>query len=104
MKIVSLVNTLPNQSMTFTEDSDFYEVTVRSVQNFTTIDISRNGTVIAQGLRCVPSSLLLAQYKEGGRGNFAFWNDKEQYPVYTDFGVTTFLAYYSPTDLAGARA
>jgi len=108
MKLVSLTSTLPNQSVTFTEDSDFYEVVPKSVNNFMTVDISRNGVALVTGLRCVTSgplpNFLLPLYKEAGRGNFAYWNDSENYPLYSDFGVTTFLAYYSPSDLVTVRS
>jgi hypothetical protein len=102
MRIVPLVNTLPSQSLTLTEDNDFYEIVLKSVENFTLATISRNGVVLMQGLRCVHASFLLPLYKEAGRGNFAFWNDDQNYPVYTDFGSTTFLAYYTPDELAAA--
>lgn len=104
MKIVSLVNTLPNQSLTFTEDGDFYEMTVRAINNVMLMDVSRNGVELLTSHRCVDRSLVLPRYKESGRGNFSFWNDQQNYPWYEDFAVTTFLSYYSPSELAEARA
>lgn len=104
MKIVSLVNTLPNQSLTFTEDGDFYELTLRATDNVMLMDIARNGTTLLTSHRCIDASLVLPKWKELSRGNFSFWNDQENYPWYEDFGVTTRLVYYSPEELAEARA
>lgn len=104
MKIVSLVNTLANQSLTFSEDGDFYELTVRATDNVMLMDVSRNGVALLTSHRCVDRNIVIPRYKEDGRGNMSFWNDQENYPWYEDFGVTTFLSYYSPAELASARA
>lgn len=103
MRTVSLSNALPNQSLTLTEDGDFYELTIRSLKNVMLMDISRNGVVLLTSCRCVDASLILPRYKESGRGNFAFFNDSQNYPWWEDFGTSTRLQYYSPDDLAEAR-
>lgn len=103
MRLLPLSLDTANQSMSFVEDGSFYTVAIRTVFNVSLITITRNGEVVVSSKRCVPSQFLLMKYQMAEFGNFAFINASNEYPNYVDFGVTTFLAYYSPSEMAGAK-
>lgn len=88
------LNVLPNQSLSFTADGDFWEV--RIFQGITSMfaDISVNGEKKIAAQRCVEGTLLLPydyMWKPDSLGNLVFVND----PDWEHFADTVVLLYLS---------
>lgn len=95
---------IPNQQFPITLDSTLFDITLRTIQDRTYVDITVNNTVIVLGQLCVPGfQLIPSRYMEGLTGNFAFVTNNDAYPIYSEFEVTQFLLYASAAELAAAR-
>lgn len=99
MILLPIVNTAANQSFNITLDGTFYTISLRTAINVTLMDVTRGSELVVSGKRCPPQQFMLMKYQQAEYGNFVFWNDDQNYPFWTDFGVTTFLVYYSPEEL-----
>lgn len=108
---ISLSQT-PNQSFSIQLNSHQYDMTIRSVNandilgvGIMAIDILKDNVAIVTGNRCNPFSPLIPyNYLENGEGNFFFFTLNNEYPNYTQFGITQALLYLSPTELEVIRA
>lgn len=104
MQTIPLNNTTPNQQFPVTLDSTLFDITLRTINDRTYVDISINNNIVVRGQICVPGfQLMPSRYMEGLTGNFAFVTANDAYPIYTEFGVTQFLLYASAAELAAAR-
>jgi hypothetical protein len=102
MMLVPL-SAIPNQSFSIQLDNNIFDMTIRFVVNFMAIDLSINNSVLLSGLRIVPGFPIIPyQYLE--EGNFLINTLNNEYPNYTQFGITQFMFYISQADLEAARA
>lgn len=107
MQIINLQNTLPNQELTITLDQVKYILTFRTIGWRTYVSININGaaTNAVDGIQCMPNEALLPyKYLESPGGNFVFATPNDEYPLYTQFGVTHIFLYASVAELAAYRA
>jgi uncharacterized protein DUF6983 len=111
MLILNLSND-PNQSFSIQLDTHQYNFILKSINTNNTpgvgimaVDIIRDNIPIVLGNRCMPFFPLIPYlYLENTEGNFSFFTLNNDYPDYTQFGITQFLAYLSPEDLEALRA
>jgi tRNA(Ile2) C34 agmatinyltransferase TiaS len=94
---------IPNQSFNIVLDSDNYIMTFKSMINFMTVDINRNGVDVVLGMRCVAGSPLIP-YRYLEQGNFIITTANEEEPFYTNFGVNQFLFFVTQLELEAIRA
>lgn len=94
---------LPNQSLSIQLDELFYLIDLRDVGGTVAATITRDGEVLASGLRITPGTPLLP-YRYQESGNFLLTTDADALPDYTQFGVTQFLVYLTDAELAAYRA
>jgi hypothetical protein len=68
-----------------------------------TVTIIRDNILIISNVRAVPQSPLIPyQYLEAG--NFIVTTDNDEYPIYTQFGITQYLVYLTQSELEELRA
>ena len=72
-----------------------YAIDISTFRGVTLVSISADGEPLANGVKAVPNSWLIPyRYLERG-GNFRFETLSENYPIYSDFGVSAQLVYYT---------
>lgn len=97
------VATVPNQSFSIVLDGNQYDMSLYVINNVSAIDIKRNNVDILLGSRIVPNSPVIP-YRYLENGNFVFITENGDYPIYTQYGITQFLFYFSQTELNELRA
>jgi hypothetical protein len=106
MQILNLQN-IPNQQQTITLDQVKYVLTFRTIgwRTYATININGAATNAVDGIQCVGNEALLPyKYLESPGGNFVFDTPNDEYPLYTQFGITHRLLYASVAELVAYRA
>ncbi len=106
MQILTLQN-IPNQEQTITLDQVKYILTFRTIgwRTYATININGAATNAVDGAQCMPNEAILPyRYLETPGGNFVFDTPNDEYPLYTQFGITHRLLYASVAELAAYRA
>jgi len=94
---------IPNQSFTIQLDNSLYQFTIKAApQGFMYVNIIRNNVSIVLGMRAVAGTYLIP-YKYLESGNFLIVTQNQEYPYYTEFGVSQYLIYLSPSDLESYR-
>lgn len=94
---------VPNQSLTVQIGDVRYDVSLRESNGVMSASITRDGTPVVSNVRAVGGTPLLPyQYQEAG--NFLIVTDAEELPYYDQFGITQFLVYVTPDELAAYRA
>lgn len=96
------LSALPNQNFTVTLGDDAYNFTLNTCVNITTITLFRNQTLILSGER-VPPLTPIIPYEYLESGNFIFVTKNEEYPIYSEFGVSQFLMYVTQDELTAFR-
>lgn len=98
------IQAIPNQSFTVTLNGATFIISLRTIEDFTSVSIAINGVAVVDGSR-TPAGAPLLPYKYEENGNFMFTNSNSyRLPYYTNFNITQVLIYYSPTELAAIRA
>lgn len=93
-----------NQTLFIQLDERAYTIAVHASDgNLMTADITRDDVVLLQGGRITPGMPLLP-YRYQEAGNFLLITNEGDLPDFAQFGVTQFLVYLSPDELAAARA
>lgn len=86
------ITAIPNQSLSFNQDGNFWELRVYQAIDHMCIDIKRDGIALPSGKRCVEDTLLIInKYLRGDAGNFVF----DSPPDWTRFGIDCNLYYLS---------
>jgi hypothetical protein len=101
MKEIAL-DTSPNQSLSVTLDGDLYDLTIKETNGTMAITISRNNETILDSVRMVAGTPLIP-YSYLEKGNFMLLTNDEEYPYYTQFGITQTLIYASQDELDALR-
>ena len=95
--------TVPNQSFSIVLDGNQYDISIYVTNNVSAIDIIRNNVPILLGSRLV-SDYPVIPYRYLENGNFVFITEDGAYPIYTEFGITQFMFYFSQAEIAELRA
>lgn len=96
---------IPNQSFSVVLGERRYDLRLLQTTELMVIDISRDGEPVVIGMRCLPKTPLFPyEYLEDASGNFMFTTENDNFPVYTDIGITCFLLYFSADEMEAARA
>ena len=96
MYLVPLNNT-PNQTVSFNVDGAYWQLYIYSAISHMCCDITRNGVVLIQGVRCFGGIPLIPyKYLEGVFGNFIF-NDDADWQL---FGNGVNLTYLNADELS----
>lgn len=95
---------IPNQQFQLVIDTHRYDIRLLQCYNIMAIDISRDETMIVQGMRCLPNQPIIPyKYLEGGCGNFMFVTPTEEFPTYTRLDVDQYLFYITDAEMEAAR-
>jgi len=94
---------VPNQTFSISLNNMRYDIAIYVARNIMAIDIERDNETLVLGLRLVPNSLVIP-YKYLEEGNFIILTDDEEYPYYTQFGISQQLLYASSAELLSLRA
>ncbi len=94
---------MANQSLSIRLDDRRYEITIQATGGVMAATITRDETLLVQGMRCHPRVPLLPKYKEDDAGNFIFETESGEYPDYTKFDRTHVLLYLSKEELEAIR-
>lgn len=89
---------IPNQSFQVQLDGLNFSISIFSSNNIMAVDIVRDNIPIVTGQRAVVGTPLIP-YGYLVDGNFVFTTMNEDYPDYTQFGVSQFLIYASQSEL-----
>jgi len=106
MQEIPIVNS-PNQSLSLTLDNNRYDIRIHACKDNSgnlvmAFDIAINGNAVVTGVRAVPGFPIIPfSYLENG--NFALITQNDDYPDYTQFGVTQNLIYASQVELDTLR-
>lgn len=91
---------IPNQSFSIRLDNNLFDLTIKEANGIMAVTISLNGTVIESGNRIVSGYPLIPYpYLSDGAGNFVLITDNQEYPYYTQFGITQFLIYATQDEI-----
>lgn len=93
---------IPNQAVSIQLDNNFYVITVKEAEGVMAVTINRNGENIVSNARAVAGTPLLP-YLYMENGNFIFITNGDDYPYYTQFGITQSLIYASQVELDAIR-
>lgn len=97
------IKAIPNQSLSVILDDNQWDITLRQTLGTVSCTLAKNGIVIVQNARAVAGMRILqSHYQEDG--NFAIISNDQSIPNYLQFGVSQFLVYISPDELAISRA
>lgn len=94
---------VPNQSLSVVVDGINYELEVKTAVNVTVITVTRDNELIITSTRAVFGTPILPyRYLEDGNFIFTCTTD-DTLPIYTNFGVTQFLSFYTADELEAIR-
>lgn len=93
---------LANQALSIQLDERFYEIELREANGVMAATITRDGVTVVSNIRVTAGTPLLP-YRYQEAGNFIMTTDGEAIPYWDQFGVTQFLVYLTPAELAAYR-
>ena len=97
------ISALPRQSFSIQLGQSFYDFVITACQDIMAFTIVRDGTLIVSGQRAVAGYPIIPyEYLEDG--NFLVLTNDEEYPDYTQFGITQSLMYITQEELSALRA
>lgn len=97
------IQALPNQEFSIQLGGFRYVITIKEANGVMVMSVVRDDVPVVSNVRLVSGSPVLPyEYQE--RGNFVMTTDGDELPYYTAFGVTQFLVFLTPAELAELRA
>ena len=93
---------VPNQTCTVQISERVYDISLREANGVMSASIARDGVSVVTNVRAVAGTPLLP-YRYQETGNFLITTEAEALPYYDQFGVTQFLVYLTPDELAAYR-
>ena len=94
---------IPNQRISYQDDENFYVLNFSEIEGLMCVDVNIDGQDVLLGQRIVSNEPLIPyQYLENG--NFVIVTDNEEYPYYTQFGITQFLIYATQEEIDAIQA
>lgn len=98
------IRAIPNQQFTITLGGALFDITLKTIEDFTAVDIKINDEAVLNGSR-TPAGAPLLPYRYEESGNFIFFSSTgQQLPFYVNFNVTQTLIYFTAEELAVFRA
>ena len=94
---------IPNQSLSVTLNNMLYDLRIFLAGNVMCCDLSINGTPVLTTMRLVAGAPVIP-YNYLMNGNFLISTLNDDLPYYTQFGLTQFLIYITPEELAAAAS
>lgn len=92
-----------NQTLSIQLDARQYILSLHETNGTMAVSIARDGETLVSNLRVTAGTPLLP-YRYQESGNFLITVDGEALPYWDQFGVTQFLVYLTPDELAAYRA
>jgi hypothetical protein len=93
---------IPNQSLSVQLDNRLYDITIKETHGVMAATIVRDGVTVVSGMRIAPGEPILP-YRYQESGNFIILTANDDYPYYTQFGITQNFLYLSPAELEVLR-
>lgn len=87
---------VPNQSLTFTEGDNFWELRIITLDSMMGADVHLNGTPVVLGQRIVSGAPILPYEYLGEHGNFAILTQDDDLPWWENFTVDQQLVFIEP--------
>lgn len=99
MKNISL-QAIPNQSLSIRLDNNIYDIVIKEANGIMGVSITRDNILLNANIRAVSGSPIIPyKYQYIKYGNFVFLTNNEEYPYYTQFGITQSLIYINAQEL-----
>jgi uncharacterized protein DUF6983 len=96
---------IPNQAFNILLDNHNYNIEIKEIRGLMAATIARDNVIIQSGTRIVSGTPLMPyQYQEDDAGNFIMLTANQEYPYYTQFGISQYLVYASEDELNAIRA
>lgn len=91
---------VPNQSLSFTQDGNRWDVTIKQAVTSMIADVTINDVRIISGVR-IPGDDFILPYTYIGvlQGNLMLTTQRDMLPGWEEFGVTQSLFYWTPDDM-----
>jgi hypothetical protein len=102
MQQIDIAN-IPNQSFSASLDGNTFDFTIKETNGVMAMDLIINNITVLLGARLVSGAWIIP-YAYLENGNFLISTLNDDYPYYTEFGISQFLLYASPTELMALRA
>lgn len=94
---------IPNQSLSIRLGDSQYDIRIHACSNIVVVDIERDNVAIVTGSRAVAGYPIIPyDYLEDG--NFVIVTANDEYPDYTQFGISQFLIYATQAEISSLRA
>lgn len=107
------IQALPNQTLSInTSDGNYYDISLYTTNRANLnlagtgvmgCTINRNNVLIIAGQRLVPGYPVIP-YEYLADGNFVLTTLNDEYPDYTQFGITQFLIYATQAEIGALSA
>ena len=95
------IQAVPNQAFSVVIDKVLFDIALKTT-SVTIADISIDGSIKLIGVKCMPNRPIIPyEYLESG--NFFFVCEGEEYPYYTNFGITQSLVYLTVEEMEAYR-
>lgn len=89
----------PNQNFKFQVGEEFYNITIKSIEEATFISISRDDVVLISNQIIIPNRTIIMYDYLTTNGNFIFQTNNNNLADYTRFNQTQFLYYVTLEEL-----
>ena len=95
---------ISNQSFSINLDDVRYEFRLRNIADSMVLDLSIEDETILQGHRLLADTPIIPyEYLEMSGGNFVMITEVGDIPIFSQFGVTQFMLYFSIAELEVIR-
>lgn len=98
MQIIPLQN-IPNQAFSVVLNGVDYRVALRTIQGMTFMSVWVGGEVLFYNQLCTPNNWVNVYDYISVNGKFYFRCLEEEYPTYTQFGITQSLIFYNAEEV-----
>lgn len=100
MAVMIDLQPIPNQVITTTLEERRYELRFTTTNDVTSVTVLRDDLTLVTNARATPAFPLLP-YRYLYTGNFIFATLNDDYPFYSQFGITQFLLYFTQAEIDG---
>lgn len=109
MQTIAIRQNNPNQIIDFDYNNNAYAIhlytiyvstNTENIQEYMTLaDVYINGSIVSAGVKCIPSQPIIPQTYQTIDGNFYWECVNNDYPIYTQFGQTQKLVFYTTAEI-----
>ena len=99
MQVINLQN-IPNQAFSIALNGEDYRIAVRTIQGLTFLSVWRNDEPLFYNQICVPNGFVDPYKYVSNNGKVYFRCLDNEYPNYKNFGITQWLYYLTPEEVA----